>query len=98
MDLGELKEEAESVCSFLSKALNMKVTVTGAGLLVESEELDPSELKRLVNKFIYAHGMNNRYWVALEKNGVRINTFKDVKKKEKQKKETTPPSLIKHGW
>jgi hypothetical protein len=66
--------------------------------LRNSEKLSSEELKRLVNKFVYRRNLNNKYWVALEDGVVKINKFKVAKKPEKRKKETTPPSTIRHGW
>jgi len=97
VDLGELKDEHESLSSFLSSKLNVDVTLRGNKLLVYSDSLSSSELKRLVNKFVYHRHLNHMYWVALEGDVVKINKFKRSEKKGKQKKGTIP-STIKHGW
>jgi hypothetical protein len=98
VDLGELQDETEPLSSFLRSSLKADVTSSGNKLQVDSKELSPQELKRLVSKFVYHRNLNNMYWVALEGSAVKVNKFKDVKKHEKRKKEVTPPSTIKHGW
>ena len=97
VDLGELKDESESLSSFLSSKLEADVTSMGNKLFVHSDVLSSSELKRLVNKFVYHHHLNHKYWVELEGDAVKINKFKHAEKKEKQKEGITP-STIKHGW
>jgi hypothetical protein len=98
VDLGELKDETESLSSFLRSNLKVDVASSGNKLLVDSEKVSSQELKRLVNRFVYHRNLNNIYWVALKSDVVKINKFKGVKKHEKRKKEGTPPSTIKHGW
>jgi hypothetical protein len=98
VDLGELEDETEFLSSFLRSNLKVNVTSSGNKVLIDSEKLSSEELKRLVNKFVYRRNLNNKYWVALEDGVVKINKFKAAKKPEKRKKETTPPSTIKHGW
>jgi hypothetical protein len=98
VDLGELEDERESLSSFLRSKLKVDVTSSDNKVLVDSENLPPQELKRLVNKFVYHRNLMNKYWVALENNVVKINKFKRAEKKEKRKRKGTPPSIIKHGW
>ena len=98
MDLGELKDEKESLSSFLRSKLKVDVTSSGNKVLVDSENLSSKELKRIVNKFVYHRNLMNNYWVALESDVVKINKFKRSEKQEKRKKKGTPPSTIKHGW
>jgi len=98
VDFGELQDERESLSSFLHSKLKVDVISSGNKVLVDSENLSPKELKRLVNRFVYHRSLNNLYWVALEGDVVKINKFKGVKKHEKRRKEGTPPSVIKHGW
>ena len=97
VDLGELKDERESLSSFLSSKLEADVTSMGNKLFVYSNLLSSSELKRLVNKFVYHRHLNHKYWVALEGDVVKIRKFKRSEKKGKKKKRITP-STIKHGW
>ena len=97
VDLGELKDERESLSSFLSSKLEADVTSMGNKLFVYSDLLSSSELKRLVNKFVYHRHLNHKYWVALEGDVVKIRKFKRSEKKGKQKKGINP-STIKHGW
>jgi hypothetical protein len=98
VDLGELKDERESLSDFLRITLKVEVTSDGNNVFVDSEKLSSEKLKRLVNKFVYRRHLNNKYWIALEGSVIKINKFKGEKKSEKQKKEVTPPSTIKHGW
>ena len=97
VDLGELKDEFESLSSFLGSKLEADITSKGNKLFVYSDILSSSELKRLVNKFVYHKHLNHRYWVELEDDTVKIRRFKHSKKKAEQKKGVTP-STIKHGW
>ena len=97
VDLGELKDEREPLSTFLHSKLKVDVTSKRNKVLVDSENLSPKELKRMVNKFVYHRNLMNKYWVALEGGVVRINKFKHSEKQKKSKK-GTPPSTIKHGW
>lgn len=96
VDLGELKDESEALSSFLHSKLKADVTLRGSKLLVDSEATSSKKLKRMVNKFVYHHNLNHKYWVGLEGDVVKINKFKHSKKKEEKK--GTIPSTIKHGW
>jgi len=98
VDLSELEDEKESLSSFLRSKLKVDVTSSGNKVLVDSENLSPQELKKLINKFVYHQNLMNIYWVALESDVVKINKFKRAEKKEKRKRKGTPPSTIKHGW
>ena len=97
MNLGELKDERESLASFLRTALKVEVSSQENNVLVDSEKSSPQELQRLVNKFIYHRKLNNKYWTSLEGGTVRINNFK-VAKSEGPKKKGIQPATIKHGW
>jgi hypothetical protein len=98
VDLGELKDERESLSTFLRSKLKVDVTSSGNKVLVDSENLSSKELKRMVNKFVYHRSLMNKYWVGLESGVIKINKFKRSEKKEKGKRKGTPPSTIKHGW
>jgi len=97
VDLGELKNESESLCNFLSLKLGIDVTSHSNKLFVNRDVLSSNELKRLVNNFVYHHHLNNKYWVGLKDNIVKINKFERFKK-EKKEKEAPKPSTVKHGW
>jgi hypothetical protein len=97
VDLGELNDELDSLSSFLDSKLEGKLVSMGNRLFVYSDSLSPSELKRLVNKFVYQKNLNHNFWVELEGDVVKLHKFKHSDKKEKQKDGTTP-STIKHGW
>ena len=92
-----MENEKETLSDFLRAKLKVDITSSGNTVLVDSENLPPKELKRMVNKFVYRQNLMNKYWVALESGVVKINKFKRSEKKEKRK-EGTPPSTIKHGW
>jgi len=96
VDCGELEEGKALLSNFLRKGLNKEVTSDDHTLSVDSE-ISAQELKGLVNKFIYHQHLNNRYWVALEGNSVKIHKFKE-KKSEKRKKPSPAPATIQHGW
>jgi len=97
VNLGELKDERESLASFLRTTLKAEVTSQENNVLVNSEKSSPQELQRLVNKFIYHRKLNNKYWTSLEGGTVKINNFKAAKN-EKPKKKGITPATIKHGW
>ena len=97
VDLGELKDESASLSSFLSSKLEAGITSMGNKVFVYSDDLSSSELKRLVNKFVYHKNLNHHYWVELEGDVVKVNKFKHSDKKEKHKEGITP-STIRHGW
>ena len=98
VDLGELKDERESLSNFLRSKLKVDVTSRGNKVSVDSENLSSKELKRLVSKFVYRRNLMNKYWVVLKSGGVKINKFKRAEKHEKRKKKETPPSTVRHGW
>jgi hypothetical protein len=98
VNLGEMENEGESMSSFLSAALNVKVTSDNDSLLVDSEKLSAEELKKQVTKFIYRRHLNQKYWVAVEGGSVKIHMFEAKKREKKKKQRGTPPSTIKHGW
>jgi hypothetical protein len=95
--VGELEDERESLLGFLRRTLKVEVASHDNDVLVDSEGLSPEELRRSVSKFIYHQRLNNRYWVALEGDVVRIGRFREAKRSEKRKK-VVPPSTIRHGW
>jgi hypothetical protein len=97
IDLGDLKEERDSLSSFLGSKLEADITAMGNKLFVHSESVSSSELKKLVNKFVYHRHLNHSYWVEQEGDSVKMRKFKHADKKGKQKEGTTP-STIKHGW
>jgi hypothetical protein len=97
VNLGELEREGESLSSFLRSKLKADVSLRGNKLFVDSDFCSPSELRRLVNKFVYRQHLNHAYWVALEGDVVEIKKLDRSEKKGKQKKGTVP-SIIKHGW
>jgi hypothetical protein len=97
VNLGELKDERESLASFLRTTLKVEITSQDDNVLVDSEKSSPQELQKSVNKFIYHRHLNNKYWTSLEGGAVRINSFKVAKSEGKKKKGITP-STIKHGW
>jgi hypothetical protein len=97
VDLGKLKNEHESLCSFLSSKLESEVVLRGNKILIPHDSLSAEKLKQLVNKFVYHQHLNHTFWVELEGNVVKLNKFERNEKKTKQKHGTVP-STIKHGW
>jgi hypothetical protein len=96
VDLGELKDEKESLSDFLSSKLKIDVTSSGNKLFVDSEKLSAKELERLVNKFVYHQNLMDKYWVGLERGVVKIEKFEHLKKKEKRGMEHA--RVKKGGW
>jgi prolyl oligopeptidase PreP (S9A serine peptidase family) len=92
-----MENEGGSLSSFLGATLNAKVTSDNDSLSIDSETTSAEELNKQVTKFIYRRHLNHKYWVAIERDGVRIHVF-EVKKGQKKKRRGTPPSTIKHGW
>ena len=97
VDLGDLQDEKERLSSFLHSSLKVDATSSQNKLSVESEELSPQELQRVVNKFVYRRNLNGTHWVSLEGSVVKINKFKNAKKPEKNKKPGTSPTFA-HGF
>jgi len=97
VDLGDLQGEKEHLSSFLHSSLKVDATSSQNKLSVESEELSPQELQRVVNKFVYRRNLNGTHWVSLEGSVVKINKFKNAKKPEKNKKPGTSPTFA-HGF
>ncbi len=99
IDLGCLKvDEKNLMVTFLRSSLKSDVKLNGNKVFLDAEKVSIDELKRLVNKGLYHKNLNRKYWVAVEGNEVKVNRFEKAKKQEKQKKETTPPQTITHGW
>jgi hypothetical protein len=96
VDLGRLKGETEFLSTFLRLKVEADVTSRGNKLWLDSETVSAKELKRLVNKFVYHKNLNQKYWVGLESEVVKIKRFKHPKKKEE--KTGIILSTIKHGW
>ena len=97
VDLGDLQDETEHLSSFLQSSLKVEPTSFKNRLAIESEELFPKELQRVVNKFIYRQHLNGTHWVSLEGSVVKINKFQNAKKPEKNKKPGTSPTFA-HGF
>jgi hypothetical protein len=97
VNLGELKDESDELCNFLSLKLDIDGTSNGNKPFGNLDVLSSNELKRLVNNFVYHHHFNNKYWAELKDNIVKNNKFERFKK-EKKEKEVPKPSTVKHGW
>ena len=97
VDLGDLQDEKELLSSFLHSNLKVEATSSQNRLALDSEELSPQELQRVVNKFVYRQHLNGTHWVSLEGSVVKINKFKNAKKPEKNKKPGTSPTFA-HGF
>ena len=88
VDLGELRDECQTLSSFLISKLKADVTSSNNKIFIKTDYSSPSELKRLVNKFIYRRHLNYHYWVELDGNTVKVNKYKRFKKKEEDEKKT----------
>ncbi len=99
VDLGDLVGEREHLNVFLNTKLKIAFTPVRNKLVSDSADVSAKDLERAVNKFVYHRNLNSSHWVSLERNTVKINTFKNKEKKqEKQKKGIATPSTITHGW
>ena len=97
VDLGDLQDEKEHLVSFLQSALKVEATESHNKLSLDSEKLSAQELQRIVTKFVYRRKLNGAHWVSLDGSVVKINTFKNTKKPEKNKKPGTSPTFA-HGF
>jgi hypothetical protein len=95
IELGELEDQKDLLSEFLRQTPNLKVTSESHRLLIDPAS-SPEVVERRVQKFIYHQHLNNTYWASLERGAIKIHKFKQ--KKNEEKKRTTPPSTIKHGW
>lgn len=104
VDLGDLDEEKERLAGFLNSKLKIAFSIASQNKLVsDSDAAKPQDIERLVNKFVYQRKLNATHWVALEKNIVKIKTFKNADKKPskkqcKNKKSTNSTSNITQSW
>jgi hypothetical protein len=97
VDMGDLDNEKENLTKFLLAHLKVSVSQETDELTVESENLSSQELEHVVNKFVYHRDLNVTHWVSAEKSTVKINRFKEKKKKEHQKKEP-PHQTAAQSW
>lgn len=98
VDLGDLCTEKESLSSFLQAAFQVPVITVGNRLTVESEKVSPQELQRVIIKFIYKRNINNTYYVTLEGNTLRVNTFKGSTKKPVDTKKNAAHQTAAQSW
>jgi hypothetical protein len=73
-------DEKAFLFDFLHLRQRFDVIASNDSFFVESEKLSSQELERLVNKFVYHRNLNHKYWVSLEKDVVKINRLKGVKR------------------
>jgi len=98
VDLGDLETEKETLLSFLQTTFKVPVIPVGNWLRVESEEVSPQELQRVITKFIYKHNINNTYYVMLNGNTLRINAFKGLAKKPENPKKSLTHQTAAQSW
>ncbi len=99
VDLDGLETDHRALLSdFLRSSLSVDIVLSGGKVFVDSGRVSSEELRRLVNKFVYHRNLNRRFWVALDGDTVRIHLFEKAKKRERRKRETTPPRTVTHGW
>jgi hypothetical protein len=98
VDLKDFDEEKDHLSSYLQTKLNTKINNLANKLSIDSVTLTSEELLRLVNKYIYHHNLNTKYYVSLEGRTVKIHRFKaENKKPEKKSKNPRSPTMA-HGW
>ncbi len=98
VDMGELIEEKENLSNFLRSKLNVKIDVAENRVFIDSEDISPQDLQRIVGKFIYHRNLNNAHYTSLEGSAVKINTFKGVNKKSKKPKSNAPRQTAAQSW
>ena len=98
VDMGDLNEEKENLSSFLQTKLKAKVTAKENKLHLDSEEVSPLELERIVSKFIYHRNLNGTHYASLEGSTVKITSFKGVDKKPKKSKSNSPHQTAAQSW
>ncbi|MCW4010868.1 MAG: hypothetical protein NWF05_09655 [Candidatus Bathyarchaeota archaeon] len=99
VDLGDLDNEKEQLALFIESKLKLKVAENQNKLLVvTSDKLPPKELQHVVTKFLYRRNLNNTYYVSLEGNTVKVNTFKNVSKKHKKTKKEASHQTAVQSW
>jgi hypothetical protein len=98
VDLIDFDEEKDLLSGYLQTKLNAKINKVANKLFIDSITLTSEELQRLVNKYIYHHNLNTKYYVSLEGNMAKIHRFKaENKKSEKKSKNPRSPTMA-HGW
>jgi hypothetical protein len=98
VDLTDFDEEKDSLCGFLHTKLSVNISRIQNKLLPESENLSPEEIQRLVNKYIYHHSLNIKYYVSLEGSTIKVHKFKsETGKPEKSNRHPRSPTMA-HGW
>jgi hypothetical protein len=84
VDMGDLDKEKENLTRFLLAHLKVSVSQGTDKLTVESENLSLQDL-------------NGTHWVSAEKSTVKINRFKERKKKDHQEKELPHQTAV-QSW
>jgi hypothetical protein len=97
VDLSDFDAETPALANFLQTKLKTNVIKVLNRLEPESETLSPEELQRLVNKFVYHHNLNTKYYVSLSGSTVKIHKFKHENKAEKNRKNPQSPTFA-HGF
>ena len=95
--MGDLDKEKENLTRFLLAHLKVSVSQGTDKLTVESENLSLQDLEHVVNKFVYHRDLNGTHWVSAEKSTVKINRFKERKKKDHQEKELPHQTAV-QSW
>ena len=92
-----MDDEKENLANFLLAQLKVSVSQGTDQLRVESEDLSLQDLEHVVNKFVYHKDLNGTHLVSAEKSTVKINRFKEHKKKKHQEKEP-PHQTAAQSW
>ncbi len=97
IDLSDFDAEQAALSSFLQTKLKTPMTQVFNKLEPESDTVTAEEIQRLVNKFVYHHNLNTKYYVSLSGSTVKIHKFKHDSKPEKTRKNPQSPTFA-HGF
>jgi len=99
VDVGVLEVvEREGLLGFLRSSLKVGVSLSGGRIGVDSDVLSVEDLRRLVTKFVYHRNLNRLFWVGVDGGVVRVRRFDKGKRRERSRRDVTPPHIVTHGW
>jgi hypothetical protein len=92
--MSELKDELNSLSSFLEPKIQVPITIKGKVLIIDSREetFSTRNVKTYVKRFLYHRGLSENYRVTEEHDVIRI-TKRKLRSIKKAKKEGTKPSV-----
>jgi hypothetical protein len=97
VDLSDFDAEKDPLYNFLQTKLKLNINKVQNKWQFDSENLAPEELQRVVNKYVYHHNLNTKYYVALQGSTVKLQKFKRDSKPEKTRKNPQSPTFA-HGF